>query len=62
MRGLAGSYDIGLNGSMPAFATARAGAGNVINSHNRSYTITNAGIDATELERIERRKEMLYGG
>lgn len=42
-----------------------AGAGNqnydYSRSDNRQYTITNAGIDAAELERIQRREEMLYG-
>jgi len=63
MRGLAGTYDIAVNGR--TFAGAAAGAG-MVNSNNRSVQfvnhIANAGIDARELERIQRRQEMLYGG
>lgn len=61
MRGLTASYDIAINSRMGIGAPA--GAGNV-DSHNdnrRNYVITNAGINAAELERIQRRQELLYG-
>jgi len=63
MRGMTGSFNQAVNGPAAGGAAARAGGGSVstVNSNNRNFNITNAGIDAAELERIERRKELLYG-
>lgn len=60
MRGLTASYDVAVNGRMAIGAAAGTGTVNNNNS-NRIYNITNAGIDAAELERIQRQKELLYG-
>lgn len=59
MRGLTGSAELAFNGSLGA-----GGVGSSINN-SRSYQyvnhISNAGIDANELARIQRRQELLYG-
>jgi chaperonin cofactor prefoldin len=60
IRALAGSFEVAMNSRTGALAAAGAG---MVNSNNSSrvYNIVNAGIDAEELERIQRRQEMLYG-
>jgi phage-related protein len=57
MLGLNANLAVGGNG------LAYAGAGAVTNDYSRQnqYTINNAGIDAAELVRIQRREDMLYG-
>jgi hypothetical protein len=56
-----GGAVLGLNGNL---SVGGAGSG-VVNNNNNSrsyqYAIQNAGIDAEELVRIQRREEMLYG-
>lgn len=59
MNGLNANIAIGGNG----LALAGAGAGATSNDYSRhnQYIISNANIDAAELERIQQREAMLYG-
>lgn len=61
MQGLSANYDVAVNGRS-AFAGAAAGAAVPGNTYQFTNYIENGGVNADELERIQKREAMLYGG